>query len=155
MISKKIEELLKSREFVSVATCGPGGRPNAAPKFLLKAKENFIYLIDYAFGQTWENIKINPRVSISFVDTDTLRGYQINGAVEIIEKGPVYDAILKELLQKAIDLSAKRIVEGVVKGKVHEAFEVAIPEKFIIFKVKIAEAVEIGARGEIKREKVC
>lgn len=149
---KKITELLQKREFVSVATADLSGRPNAAPKFLLKVEDNFIFLIDYTRGKTWENLKKNPRVSLSFMDTEELTGYQINGAVKIIDKGPAYDKIFNELLQKEIDLSCRRIIEGVVHEKGHKSFEVAIPDKVVIFKIEIEDIAEIDHRGEIRKE---
>jgi len=149
---KKITELLLKREFVSVATADLSGRPNAAPKFLLKVENNFIFLIDYTRGKTWENLKKNPRVSLSFTDTEELTGYQINGAVKIIDKGPAYDKIFSELLQKEIDLSCRRIIEGVVHEKGHKSFEVAIPDRVVIFKIEIEEITEIDYRGEIRKE---
>jgi predicted pyridoxine 5'-phosphate oxidase superfamily flavin-nucleotide-binding protein len=152
MLLKKITEILKNREFISVATSDLTGSPNAAPKFLLKIDGNIVYLIDYSMGRTWENLKINPKASLSFVDTDALIGYQINGLVEIIDKGPRYDNIFHELEQKEIDLSIKRIIEGVSKEKRHRSFEVAITDKFVVLKVDIKEIVEIGPRGEIKRQ---
>jgi predicted pyridoxine 5'-phosphate oxidase superfamily flavin-nucleotide-binding protein len=155
MVIKKVSELLRVREFISVATSDSKGMPNAAPKFVLKLENNFIYLVDYVIGRTWENVKVNPRISLSFMDTDTLVGYQINGPVEIIDSGPEYDKILKELLQKKIDLSTKRIIEGVETGKVHGSFEVAIPDKIVILKVRLEEIVEIGTSGELKRQRLC
>lgn len=155
MIAKRINELLKTREFISVATCDLSGRPNAAPKFILKQENHFIYLIDYTIGRTWENLLLNPRVSLSFMDTDTLHGYQVNGSAELIDKGKEYDLILEELVQKEIDFSTKRIIEGVTKGKSHQTFELGISDRFVVFKIKIEEAVELSPTGELKREKVC
>jgi len=149
---KKITELLQKKEFISVATSDLSGRPNAAPKFLLKVENNLIFLIDYTQGKTWENLKKNPRVSLSFMDTESLTGYQINGGVKIIDKGPAYNKIFKELLQKEIDLSCRRIIEGVVHEKGHKSFEVAIPDKVVIFKIEIEEIAEIDHRGEIRKE---
>lgn len=154
MLRAKAVEFLKTREFVSVATADFNGNPNAAPKLLLKIEGDFIYLIDYIIGRTWENIKINPKASLSFMDPDSLRGYQISGAVEIIDKGKAYDQILSELTKKKLDSSIKRIIEGVYRGKRHENFEISLPEKFVVFKVKLEEIVEIGPYGELKREKV-
>ena len=71
MLPKKIKELLENREFISVATCDFKGRPNAAPKFFLKFEHNFIYLVDYTIGMTWENLKVNPKASLSLMDPDT------------------------------------------------------------------------------------
>ncbi len=154
MLKTEVIEFLKTREFVSVATADFNGNPNAAPKFLLKIEGDFIYLVDYIIGRTWENIKINPKASLSFMDPDKLLGYQINGMVEIIKKGKVYDQILNELSKKKLDFSAKRIIEGVYRGKRHESFEISLPERFVVFKVKLEEIVEIGPCGELKREKL-
>ena len=154
-MNKKVLELLKAREFVSVATCDLQGRPNAAPKFILKLENNSIYLVDYIIGRTFQNIKVNPRVSISFIDSNALMGYQLNGSVEIIGNGQEYDSLVKDLSRKELELSTRRIIEGVTKGKSHEGFELGMSEKFVILKVKIEEVVEIASSGSLKREKIC
>ncbi|MFH1407108.1 MAG: pyridoxamine 5'-phosphate oxidase family protein [Candidatus Omnitrophota bacterium] len=153
MLTGKISELLKKREFIYVASCDFSGRPNIAPKFLLKTENNFIYLIDHVFGRTWENLKINPVVSLSAMDVDSLLGYQINGSVELIGEGPEYDTMLEEFKRKGISLTAKRIAEGVLRSEGHRTFEVEFPERLTIFKVKIIEVVEIGSSGKLTREK--
>jgi len=154
MLKKKVAEFLKQKEFVSVATCNFQGRPNAAPKLILKEDAGNVYLVDYTIGHTWENLLVNPRASLSFMDTDSLNGYQVNGPVQVVEKGEEYEVLLNELLQREIDLSTKRIIEGVTRGKVHGSFEVAMPKRFIIFKVKIEEVIEIAPSGGMTREKV-
>lgn len=154
MIAAKIRDLLSSREFVSVGTCDLQHQPNVAPKFILKMDGSFLYLVDYVLGATFNNIKANPRVSVSIMDTEALIGYQINGPVEILCGGDEYDKIQKELLQRKIDLSTKRIIEGVVHGKVHDGFEVGMPEKSVVLKIIIEEVVEIGHSGQLKRQKI-
>jgi len=153
-ITKRIQELISGREFISIATCNFHGRPNVAPKFFLKSENNFIYLVDYVIGATYKNLKINPQVSMSLMDLDNLLGYQINGTVEIIEKGNDYDGLLSEFQAKEISLSTKRIIEGLDRGKKHTSFEVGFSEKVAVFKVKMIEIVEIGLTGDVKREKV-
>jgi len=154
MINKNIKMLLESREFISVASCDLDGRPNAAPKFLLKVESSYIYLVDYIIGRTFRNIKINPRVSISFFDINTLVGYQINGQVEIIDSGTEYQAILQDLQRKEVDLSATRIIDGVIKGQPHKAYEMAASKQFVILKVKAEEIVQMQPGGTLHREKV-
>jgi hypothetical protein len=88
------------------------------------------------------------------MDTDNLTGYQINGSTQVIDKGPIFEEIFSELLKKQIDLSAMRIIEGVSHEKGHKNFELAIPEKVIIFMVSIEEIIEVGPRGEKKAQKV-
>ena len=154
MINKNIKALIESREFISVATSDLEARPNAAPKFLLKVEDDHIYLVDYFIGRTFRNLQANPRISLSFLDSATLMGYQINGKVEIIDSGKEYATVLKELQDKQIDLSIKRVIEGVTKGKAHKAYEVSIPEQFVILKVKAEEIVQMQPSGTSKTERV-
>jgi predicted pyridoxine 5'-phosphate oxidase superfamily flavin-nucleotide-binding protein len=153
MINKDIRALIESREFISVASCDLEANPNAAPKFLLKVEGNYIYLVDYVIGRTFRNLQVNPRVSLSFIDNNTLIGYQLNGKVEIIERGIEYENIQKALQDKQLDLSTKRVIEGITKGQSHKSFEVASPDKFLIFKIKVEELVEIRPSGTVKRDK--
>ena len=154
MLLKKAVDFLRKREFISVGTCDFEGNPNVAPKLLLKIEDSSIYLIDYIVGRTFANLKANPKVSLSFFDIDTLTGYQINGPVEIMEKGPLHDKLLRELSAKKVELSVKRIIEGVNKEKGHGAFEMFLPEKVVMFKIQIKEIVEISSSGKLEREKV-
>ena len=154
MINKDIKALIESRGFISVASCDLEARPNAAPKFLLKVESSFIYLVDYIVGRTFNNLKVNPRVSLSFFDNNTLVGYQINGKVQIIDSGSEYLAALEDLQRKEIDLSATRIIEGVHKGQAHKAFEVAASKQFIVLKIKVEEIVQMHPSGSLQREKV-
>ncbi|MDD3345400.1 MAG: pyridoxamine 5'-phosphate oxidase family protein [Candidatus Omnitrophica bacterium] len=154
MITKSLKELIESREFISLASCDLEFRPNAAPKFLLKVEGDYLYLVDYIIGRTFTNLKVNPRASLSFIDSNTLIGYQINGKVEVIDSGSEYNLIIRQLHDKQIDLSIARVIEGVTKGRAHKSFEVAIPEQFVIFKVKMEEVVEMRPSGTLKRERV-
>ncbi|MBU0503826.1 MAG: pyridoxamine 5'-phosphate oxidase family protein [Candidatus Omnitrophica bacterium] len=152
MLSDKIKDFLTNREFVSMGTCDFSGRPNAVPKFFLKTEGNFIYLIDYTKSRTLDNLRINPKASLSFIDLHGLSGYQINGAVKIIEQGEEYEKIAKELVDRQVTFSTKRIIEGITTGKKHKIFEVGIEKDFVVFKIKIQEVVEIGPAGGLNRE---
>ena len=154
MDSKDIKNLIAAKEFISVATCDLDGRPNAAPKFLLKVDGDCVYLVDYIIGRTFRNLSLNPRASLSFMDSNSLTGFQINGKVTLVESGKEYDDILKQMQQKQIDLSIKRVIEGVERGKGHKNFEMTIPEQFVIIKLKIEELVEMSPHGTLRREKV-
>jgi uncharacterized pyridoxamine 5'-phosphate oxidase family protein len=151
---KEIAEILKNREFLAIATCDFNGKPNVAPKLLLKFNKKLIYLVDHVMGASYRNLKLNPRVSISVMDIDDLIGYQINGSVEIVTEGLEYDEILEEMTDKKIKLSVERVIEAVGKNKKHENFELMLPDKFVIFKVSIEEVTEIGLSGKLNREKL-
>ena len=153
MFTDELIKLLEKLEFISVATCDFEGRPNAVPKFLLKVDKDYVYMVDYTIGTTWKNLKINPRVSISFMDHTTLKGYQLNGKAEIITKGREYNKLCKEMLAKEIRLTTQHIIEDVRGESMHETFELVITEKFVVLKIKIDEIVDIGVKGELNRQK--
>ena len=151
-ITDKIIELLGKREFVSVATVTPDGGPNTAPKFFFRAKGDFIYLIDYVFGKTVTNLEKNPRVSVSFMDMDSLEAYRLNGRAKLIEKGKVFKSVFKEWDKKLIKMATTRVIEGVQSGKTHDHYELEMGKKFIVLKIKIENIVKIGRRGDIWKE---
>ncbi|MCF7916376.1 MAG: pyridoxamine 5'-phosphate oxidase family protein [Candidatus Omnitrophica bacterium] len=154
MLIKEALNFLKGKAFINVATCGESLRPNVAPKFLLKIEKNCIYLIDYVRNTTLKNINNNPKISISSINLDTLKGYQINGEAEIVKKeqGSVYKELLKEYEKKQIDLSTKRLIGALHDQKKSSNYEAEFPKKVAIIKVKVNEAVSIGLQGDLKRE---
>ena len=153
MLSKELIGLMEKKEFVSVATCDFKGRPNAAPKFVLKVESDRAYLVDYTIGTSWQNLKINPRIYMSLIDARTLKGYQINGSVRIIKRGKLYDKMRDEMTDKEVRLTTQRIIDEVRGHPTHETFEVLISEKFVIFEVRIDEVVEMDIHGGLKRSK--
>lgn len=154
MIPKATFDFLKKEKFLSIATCDFQGQPNVAPKFLLKIKDDSIYLVDYVMNTTLKNIKINPKISISAINSDTLKGYQINGMAEVIDKEADHNILASEYIEKQISDSAERLVKSLRSDKKYRNFEAEFPEQVIILKVKIDEIVEIGLSGNIERKKI-
>ena len=151
IITENIKDFLQSQEFINIATADFDGCPNVAPKFLLKIEGDYICLADYVMGRTYRNIKINPKVSLSTVNMDTLTGYQINGKAQIIERGTEYKAFMEGFRNKQIQLCVTRIIQGVHKEARHGAFETSLPERIAVFKIRVEEIVEIIPTGELKR----
>lgn len=143
--------LLNKKEFVSAATSDLDCRPNAAPKMILETNEEFIYLVDYTAGKTWENLRVNPRISMSFADQEELKGYKINGTVEILEGEAISEEIMHKLEERKVFLSVERVIRGVQQNKKHKDFELGLPQKFVIYKIKIEEVTEIGSQGHLQR----
>jgi len=151
---KRAEEFLKTIEFVNVGTADVHGQPNVAPKFILKVEPHAIYLVDHIFGRSWENLKKNPRVSLSAIDMETLVGYRIDGNVQIVHKGAEYKALVKELRDKEVKLSAQRIIEGVSRERHHQGVGVVFPDRLVIYKVKIHSIIKICPSGKLKKERI-
>ena len=152
-IIDKALELIKGLEFVELATADQTGKPNSAPKFFLKTNGRTIYLIDYSIGKTADNLKVNSKVSLSFIDFKSLFGYKLNGKAQIIKTGKIYDKCLKELEEKEVKLSAKRIIKEVQENKPScEAYELQLPARVLVYKIRVEEGSGISPSGVIQRE---
>jgi general stress protein 26 len=151
-INQKLEEILEKREIVSIATVSLDGQPNSVPKFLYRGKGSFLYLLDYVGGKTILNLRENPKASVSFMDFDALEAYRLNGTAWIIERGPVFDAVLKGWNEKLVQLSTDRVIEAVRTGKKRSYYEMEMTEHLAVIKVKIETVIKIGRRGDIWKE---
>jgi general stress protein 26 len=151
-INEKLEDILEKREFVSIATVGLDGQPNSVPKFLYRGKGSFLYLLDYVMGKTISNLRENPKASVSFMDLDTIEAYRLNGTARIIEKGPVFDAVLKGWNEKLVQLATDRVIEAVRTGKKRNHYEMDMTEHLAVIKVRIETVIKIGRRGDIWQE---
>ena len=138
MHSKNLKEIMSHNKqlFVFVATSDLKGNPNVASKFLLKSEDNFLYIIDFPVWKTWKNIKINPKICISFTNEETLKCYKIDGIVEIIEKGQVHKNITKEINKEIIKVISHRIAEELRSEKKHIIPFSNVSKKFVLYKVK-------------------
>ena len=154
LMSEEVKAFLMNKEFVSVRTSDLSSHPNAAPKYIIKIDNGFIYLADYVIGRTFQNIKINPKVSLSTIDMKTLEGWQINGSVTIIDRGPQYMKLLKAMAEQEVRHSARRIIEDVRGLQKYDSYEIQFPEKVVIFKIKCEKITKIGITGKLQSEMV-
>jgi len=153
ILNDALRRFLETKEFINIATCDFSSRPNVAPKFLITIKDDFIYLADYVLGRTLKNLELNPLVSLSVMRIESLTGYQLNGMGAVLSDGAEYKKIFREMSKKQLDLSAKRIAEGVHSERPHENFEVELPERVVVIKIKVEEVVRIGPSGELERKR--
>ena len=145
-------ELLTKKQFVSVATCDLKGQPNAAPKMIFAVEEEFIYLVDYSDGKTLENLKVNPKVSLSLSDPEELKGFKINGTVEILKNTLIPADIMEKLEEKKVALSVDRIIRGIHEQKKHADHEVGVPDRCNVYKITMEEITEISPKGDLQRK---
>lgn len=103
-----------------VATSSSEGVPNVVPKGSLQLldDENLVYaeLFD---GTTTGNIKENPNVSVSVVDFEEQKGYQLKGEASLLDSGGVYEKVVEAIENLPMDLPKPQYA---VKIKVGEIF---------------------------------
>ena len=154
LIAESMKKFLLNKGFVSVGTSDLNGQPNAVPKYIVEVDKGYIYLADYVIGKTFQNLKINPKISISTINLETLEGLQINGVTKIITKGPLYKKLLKAMVEQEVHHTARRIIEDVQGGQKTSAYEVQFPGRVAMFKVKCEKITKIGITGNLQIENI-
>lgn len=149
---QEFRKLLHKVQFLHVATVSRDGQPNAVPKLILTVDDDAVYLVDCTIGKTWENLRRDPKVSLSFVDEESLKGYQINGNAVVLESEKITPELRKLLEEKEVALTVKRILSGIHTKKKHEDFEMGMSDKFVVFKIDLLEVVEVGYKGNLQRQ---
>ena len=144
MFKKAFDAFLKHKKklkVISIASCDEKGRPNSAPKMLVDVVEpNVVYFLDYKFTQTYSNMQVNPRLSISFMDDDAFTGYRLTGSSELLESGKEYEAAGKSWGKRLISYEADRIIKRVTGCYSTKEAENTLPKNFVMVKLTAAEA---------------
>jgi predicted pyridoxine 5'-phosphate oxidase superfamily flavin-nucleotide-binding protein len=150
LITEDLKKFLLTKEFVSAGTADLNGQPNAVPKYIIKIDNGFIYLADYVIGTTFQNLKVNPKISLSTIDMKTLEGWRINGIVRIMTKGAQYKRLSKTMIDLEVHNTTRRVIEDVQGVQKHNVYEVSFPKKVVILKVKCEKVTKIGISGKLQ-----
>jgi len=121
-LTKEITESLLNAESKVLATSNDGDI-NAVPVSTVKVENGKIWLVDYFFNKTSQNILANNKVALTFW-TDFV-GYQIKATVVYHSEGEVFE----EGVTWIAELHPNRIVKGLLELEVNEIFDISIDKK--------------------------
>lgn len=133
---------------VVVSSIDPEGRPHSSCKGIIKiAPGGEIYLLDLYRAATYNNIRNNPKASITAFNEHAFRGYCLKGsaravAVEEVERG---------LLKAWEDRIASRITQRLIRNIREEKAQSRHPEAFLpkpayMLVVRVEEIVDLTPR---------
>ncbi len=117
-LSQEIIDILLDSENKAFATTGKD-RINVVPVSTMYIIDGKIWLINYFFKKTLENILEEPRAAL--VCWKGFCGYQIKGQVEYIENGVLFEKAKEMVFQKLPD----RIVKGLLILKPEEVYNIS------------------------------
>ena len=96
---------------------------NVVPVSTVRIIESEIYLVDYFFGKTRQNLQTEKSVALTF--WSGLMGYQLKAEAEYLTVGEAFEAITQWVQQN----HPERRVHGVVKLLPVEIFDISVPVK--------------------------
>ncbi len=110
----KMKEVAEKGKPFVIATASPGGEPNAVPIAFAKIiSDDEIILVDNFMKKTVENIKDNPRVSVSVwakMDTGKSVGYQFKGKAKDERSGELFNSAVEWTKSTAPQLNPRGVI---------------------------------------------
>lgn len=87
MLTSAILHSIEKSVLCWLATADEEGFPNVSPKEMFTSfGERHLVIANVASPQTIKNIKVNPKVCVSFVDILVQKGFQLKGTAQIISE---------------------------------------------------------------------
>jgi hypothetical protein len=117
-LKTEVMDSLLNAEGKALATHGPHGL-NVVPVSTIRIVDGKIWLINYFFKKTIENIKAEPRVSL--VGWKGFDGFQIKGDILCVTEGPQFEEAKAWVAQKLPD----RVVKGLLILSPEEIYNIS------------------------------
>lgn len=150
-MTEEMRSFLEKSEFIYLATSDASGHPYVIPKFLIKTDKESVYLADFVFGRTIENLKICKYASFSVIDMDSLTGYQMNGTARVLDEKESAEHF-HPLNKRQMHFSVERMVEAVQRGKKHQSFEAVFPDRFAVIEFDVDEIIHVFPTGKVLKK---
>lgn len=120
-ITEEMRRMVEEQRVSYVATANKDGKPNVSPKGSIKVlDERTLVFADLFSEKTRRNLLENPQVAVTVADAKKFQGYQFKGRAELIEKGPLFDAMAAELRKLPMKLPDPKYL---VKIHVEEIYD--------------------------------
>lgn len=101
-IPSDIKEFVEVEGVFAVGTVGGNRLPNVSPRVFFKVDEEAIYWLDFFKHKSYRNFQVNPWVTVSVFDKESLKGYQLRGMVSFITDEPIRSKIKEEIIKKTL-----------------------------------------------------
>ena len=144
-IPEFVIDFLNAQSFVIVSSWDKDGFPHASCKDIVKIDPaGGVYLVDVYYGATAENIRANPRVSISAVDEHKFIGYCLKGKAVLMS-----DAISSEIIKAWEDKITARLTKRLLRnlsedqGRGHHP-EASLPHLKHIIMIEVEQIVDLA-----------
>lgn len=145
-IPAEIIDFLRAQGFVVISSIDKDGFPHSSCKDIIRIDQaGKIFLMDVYHGRTCENIKRNPRISISAVDEHKFMGYCLKGKGEIMSDNNLSQEIIKIWEDNITSRLAKRLLRNLSgdKGRGHHP-EASLPHPKHIIAIEVEEIVDLA-----------
>ncbi|MDP2921023.1 MAG: pyridoxamine 5'-phosphate oxidase family protein [Candidatus Omnitrophota bacterium] len=145
MIAPDIIEFFHKQRFTVITTIDEKGYPHNACKGIVDIDGGGrVYLLDLYTARTYENLKRDPRISITGIDEHKFLGYTMKGTAKITPKNKVSQKILKMWEDKINSRIAHRLLKNMQGEKGHSLHpEAMLPVPTYLIEVDVHEVIDL------------
>lgn len=144
-LTNEVMQFFHRQNFAIVTTIDKKGYPHNSCKGIVRISEDGkIYLLDLYKAVTFENLKINPHISITGVDEYKFKGYCLKGKARIIVSRELNQRLIKAWEERIAGRITQRVIKNITGTKGHPLHpEALLPRPEYLIAVEIEEVIDL------------
>ncbi|MFH1092607.1 MAG: pyridoxamine 5'-phosphate oxidase family protein [Candidatus Omnitrophota bacterium] len=152
-LSQTIVSILKKQGFVIVSSLDKDNRIHSSAKGVVGINESGrVFLIDLYQACTYNNLKKNPTVTVTFFDEHKFEGYALQGKAKIVKKEQIAESVMAEWEDKVVQRISKRMIRNLQTGNSSSHHpEADFPHPKYLIEIDIEKIIDL-APEQLKKE---
>jgi len=144
-ITQEIIDFFENQGFAIVSTLDKNGIPHSSCKGVIRvSKQGIVYLLDVYMKETYNNLKRNPKISITAIDEHKFKGYCLKGHAKVLTGKKITPFILKAWEDKLTSRITRRLLRNIHEEKGHPRHpEVQLPRPEYLIAVSVKEIIDL------------
>lgn len=144
-LTNDVIHFLHNQSYLIVSTVDKDGSVHSACKGLVDIdREGRVYLFDLYSGNTYHNLKLNPKIGITAVDEHKFKGYSLKGTAKIIPAEKLEPRLAKSWEDKLTSRITQRLIRNITQAKGHPRHpEAHFPKPKYAIVVEINEIIDL------------
>jgi uncharacterized pyridoxamine 5'-phosphate oxidase family protein len=144
-LNDEIVSFFQNQGCVIVSTIDGNGFSHSSCKGIIKINYNGkVYLLDLYKANTFENLKRNPRISITAVDEHKFAGYCLKGRAQVVTGTKLNSDIVKAWEDRITGRLTRRLLKNIREEKGHARHpEILLPGPQYLIVMEVEEIVDL------------
>ncbi len=128
-----------------ISTIDENGFPRSACKGIVEiSAQGRVHLLDVYLKNTYNNLRRNPKVSLTAVDEHNFKGYCLQGQAKIHPAGKIAPELLRAWEARIASRITQRLLKNVSDKKGHPGHpEAGLPKPEYMIEVQVEEIVDL------------
>jgi len=144
-IQNEVVRFFKKQHYTILSTVGADGLPHSSCKGIVSiTRDGRVYLLDLYKGETYRNLLLNPRMSLTAVDEHVFRGFCLKGTGRIIDRKNISPRLMRAWRQKLSSRISHRIIKSLRGEKGHPKHpEALLPQPQYLIFMEVREIADL------------